>query len=438
MDTSRAQQRELSALLHHAWAQSSFYREYYSDHGIRQEDLAHVTVRDLPFLTKPILMDHFDAAVTDRRLRKRELERWFAEHRDPRDLFHEDLIAVTSSGTSGTWGFFVYDRPAWRTVNASASTRLPAPEPGLSGKTRVAFYVSTFGHGTSITTSRYLTPALHDVLLLSMLDPPAQVVERLEAFQPDRLVGYSSAVATLAEWALAGRLRIAPRWVVVGSDRLSESMERTIAAAWGTKPYLLYVASESLYIGIRGPGEPEITMLDDLNIVEILDAEHREVGAGESGRVVLTNLYTYALPVIRYELGDEVVRGAVAARGVKVLHAARSPNACGRRGAHCPTPVRAGGGGARRWARRRHPHPRSDERGTRRSWPTAWRTPSSPSGRHERAPDRGGAVGGWGVGGAGGGLLGRRPLPAPAGARYGRSGRPRGRRGITGGGDGNR
>ncbi len=312
MDTSRAQQRELSALLHHVWAQSSFYREYYGDHGIRQEDLAHVTVRDLPFLTKPILMDHFDAAVTDRRLRKRELERWFAEHRDPRDLFHEDLIAVTSSGTSGTWGFFVYDRPAWRTVNASASTRLPAPEPGPSGKTRVAFYVSTFGHGTSITTSRYLTPALHDVLLLSMLDPPAQVVERLEAFQPDRLVGYSTAVATLAEWALAGRLRIAPRWVVVGSDRLSESMERTIAAAWGTKPYLLYVATESLYIGIRGPGEPEITVLDDLNIVEILDAEHREVGAGESGRVVLTNLYNYALPVIRYELGDEVVRGAVA------------------------------------------------------------------------------------------------------------------------------
>ncbi len=50
-------------------------------------------------------------------------------------------------------------------------------------------------------------------------------------------------------------------------------------------------------------------VMDDLNIVEALDENDREVGAEREGRVVLTNLYNYILPMLRYELGDYVVRG---------------------------------------------------------------------------------------------------------------------------------
>ena len=125
-----------------------------------------------------------------------------------------------------------------------------------------------------------MSPALYDGMVLSILDPPDHVAARLNAFQPHRVVGYSSAVATLAEWSLAGRLRIAPRQIVVGSDRLTPSMEETIAAAWGAPVHLAYMASESVYIGIREPGDVELTLLDDLNIVEILDSGQRAVGPG--------------------------------------------------------------------------------------------------------------------------------------------------------------
>ena len=43
--------------------------------------------------------------------------------------------------------------------------------------------------------------------------------------------------------------------------------------------------------------------MDDLNIVEVLDDRNAPVPAGGHGRVVLTNLYNYTLPVLRYELG---------------------------------------------------------------------------------------------------------------------------------------
>jgi phenylacetate-coenzyme A ligase PaaK-like adenylate-forming protein len=53
-----------------------------------------------------------------------------------------------------------------------------------------------------------------------------------------------------------------------------------------------------------------MTLMDDLNIVEVLNAAQQPVAPGERGRVVLTNLYNHALPIIRYELGDSVVRGS--------------------------------------------------------------------------------------------------------------------------------
>jgi amino acid adenylation domain-containing protein len=86
-------------------------------------------------------------------------------------------------------------------------------------------------------------------------------------------------------------------------------MERKIRQAWGAPIYGLYAASESKYIAIKSPERNEMTVMDDLNIVEVLDEKDQAVSAGKEGRVVLTNLYNYTLPTLRYELGDYVVRG---------------------------------------------------------------------------------------------------------------------------------
>ena len=40
--------------------------------------------------------------------------------------------------------------------------------------------------------------------------------------------------------------------------------------------------------------------MDDLNVLEVLDAENHQVLAGEDGRVVLTNLYNRTLPLLLY------------------------------------------------------------------------------------------------------------------------------------------
>ena len=71
-------------LLAGVWKNSDFYREYYSSHGIREQDIPELPVEHLPFVSKRLLMENFDRMVTDARLKINELERWLDAARDPR------------------------------------------------------------------------------------------------------------------------------------------------------------------------------------------------------------------------------------------------------------------------------------------------------------------------------------------------------------------
>ena len=305
----RYQQRSLQKLLQHVWEHSPFYRDYYANCGIRQKDLLHLTVRDLPLLSKQMLMENFDAAVTDPQLKRKELEQWIQDNPDPCANFRRDFIVVYSSGSSGKIGIFIYDQKAWRVANSTMASRLPLPDTSPSEKIRAAFYLASHGHFGGVSTATRMPKALYDTLILSLRDFRARIVEQLNAFQPQQLHGYSSSVAALAELALQGKLHIRPKRIFVSGDKLTEHMERQIQEAWSAPIHILYSASESIYIAVKDAGPDEMRVMDDLNIFEVLDEHNRPTSSGGEGRVVLTNLYNYSLPILRYELGDYVVLG---------------------------------------------------------------------------------------------------------------------------------
>jgi phenylacetate-CoA ligase len=309
----RDQQRSFQELLRFVWQRSPFYRDYYSSHGIREKDLAQLTVRDLPFLSKQPLMEHFDAAVTDPRLKRKDLEQWMEDSHDPSENFRKDFIVLHSSGSSGKIGIFVYDQIGWRVANSTMARRLPMPENYPSGKTRIAFFRATHGHFGGVSTAARMPRAIFDTLTVSLLDSTDHVVDQLNTFQPHRLDGYSSSISMLAELALEGKLCIRPQTIFVSGDKLNSSMEDKIREAWRVPIYILYNASESKYIALKESRQDQMMVMDDLNIVEILDENNRPVLAGNGGRAVLTNLYNHALPILRYELGDYVTRGKVQA-----------------------------------------------------------------------------------------------------------------------------
>src|SRR5262245_32832230 len=205
--SARASQntQRLRRLLDHVWKRSAFYRDLYRSHGIREDDLPEISVQDLPCLTKTALMENFDLAVTDPRLKRSEIERWIQANPDPTERFSDAFVVIHSSGTSGNMGIFVYSSREWIMPDSAFASRLPAPA-NSSERTRVAFYVASHGHFAFATSASAFNKARYETMLLSLLDPSEHTVRKLNAFQPHRVYGYASSVAALAEMSIEGTL----------------------------------------------------------------------------------------------------------------------------------------------------------------------------------------------------------------------------------------
>jgi len=306
-ETRAHQEASLRKLVEAAWSRSAFYRAHFGAHGVRESDLRDLSLGDLPLTDKRLLLDHFDDVVTVPGLSRAALERWFDDHRDPDSIFDERLVIVHTSGSTGLPGIFVYDREAWDFIHSVASVRFPRP--ANSRRARYAFYNVADGHHLGITHARTVARAMGQVLIRSVLEPLEEVVSSLNAFQPDVLVGYSSAVHLLAAEARRGRLRIRPSVVLTSADQLTDDMEREVAAVWPAVISRVYSCAESAFVAGQHAGEPWLTVLDDACWLEVVDDEDNDVAPGQPGRALLTNLYNRTMPIIRYELHDVVTRG---------------------------------------------------------------------------------------------------------------------------------
>jgi len=309
------QSRGLRTLVRHAWDKSPFYREYYSSHGFKETDLDDITVGDLPFTDKELLMEHFDRAVTDPRLRKADLEAFITTPLDRQMKYLDQYIVVHTSGSSGNLGIFVHDQGSWIMNVVCYGVRIMNAGRSLLHHNRGAVCMAVNGRYAGITVTRSQPKLLTTTLALSVQDSIAKNVEALNDFQPTALGGYSSAIASLARQAIAGRLRIAPRVVGTTGEMLTDEMREDIERAWPERQTNGYASTECPCVAARLYGRSVYTVYDDLHIVELLDDQNRPVIEGQSGNIVLTNLHNRPLPLIRYQMLDRADRGPVQKNG---------------------------------------------------------------------------------------------------------------------------
>jgi phenylacetate-CoA ligase len=146
---------------------------------------------------------------------------------------------------------------------------------------------------------------VHRVLGLSVTQPLQELVVRLNDFQPNHLNGYPSVIGLLAEEQLAGRLRLRLDALFTSSEPLSPALRARLEEAFGVRPYNFYATTEGLY-GHDCP-EGSMHLFDDMCIVENVDEDGNPVPPGEIGsRLLVTNLFNRALPLIRFEVTDLV------------------------------------------------------------------------------------------------------------------------------------
>jgi phenylacetate-CoA ligase len=297
--------RALRTLLATAAEKSPWHRKRLA--GIDVAGLSDTDVESLPVMTKADLMDNFDDVVTDRRVTRELCERHLRQAAGDSYLLGEYHV-VTSGGSSGRRGVFVYGWDAWAICWASM-IRFPhrdwASDPALAGLGRVAAVVAASKptHVSAAFRQTFSTSRTPEHIIPVSL-PVERIVAALNQLQPTELIGFSSVLPRLAREAQAGRLRIAPRRVMAISEPLLPETRWAIQQAWDVPVGNRYGMSEGLFAGFCGHASH---LPDDLCLLEPVDSAGRPVPDGvQSERVYVTNLYNHALPLIRYEVTDEV------------------------------------------------------------------------------------------------------------------------------------
>jgi phenylacetate-coenzyme A ligase PaaK-like adenylate-forming protein len=141
---------------------------------------------------------------------------------------------------------------------------------------------------------------------------------QLRASAPDVIVAY---VNPLYEFARALDERdikpYSPRAILVGAEKLHAFQRVLISRVFRAPVFETYGSREFMLIGAECEQHSGFHTMAEHLIVEVVDAAGRPCAEGVEGNILVTDLFNYGMPFIRYRIGD---RGRMSS----------APCACGR------------------------------------------------------------------------------------------------------------
>lgn len=303
----KLQNSKLEKLIEYVLKNSKFYREYYRKNGITLENFREIPFENYPLLNKDILVANFDDILCTDDVNIKDLEKFISDENNWYKKYKGEYIVITSSGSTGTPTIFIYDEDSWATVRALGICRTGKYQTGdFFKKHRLAFIGAINGPFAAVSLLKCLNMKNYSILTLDVNNSIDENIKLLNEFQPDILSGYSSSLETLAEKSIEGKLRISPKKIVCSADTLSEKRRKIIRNTFKCNPINFYAASESLGIASQIPGKNELFLFEDFYKIELINSKKKEAASGEVGKLVLTNLFNYTLPLIRYEMEDQM------------------------------------------------------------------------------------------------------------------------------------
>lgn len=137
------------------------------------------------------------------------------------------------------------------------------------------------------------------------------------------LLGYASTFETIADYLYLMEDtpdQFAIQGVVAISESLSPIAREKLKAVFGCPVLSHYSNSENGVLAQECPSCGQFVVNTASFVVELLDFEGDfEVPPGEPGRIVVTDLYNHAMPMIRYDTGDVGIRGDAGTRHTMTL-----------------------------------------------------------------------------------------------------------------------
>ena len=149
-----------------------------------------------------------------------------------------------------------------------------------------------------------------DFIALDLRASIEQQIDWLQRTKPRYLFAYPSLLRELAEFVLAsGRIGLWFDKVIATGEPLLPDTRMKTQKAFGARVFDRYGAQEIGHLAGECPSCGQYHISAESVLMEILDDDGTPTKPGNVGRVVVTSLYNYAMPFIRYDLADIVEVG---------------------------------------------------------------------------------------------------------------------------------
>jgi phenylacetate-CoA ligase len=270
-ELERRQWLRFRRMLRHAYDRSPYYRTKLDEAGVSPEE-----IRDRSDLSRIPVTKRADLLEPDRLLAA--------------DQNLRTMRTSFSSGATGESARTYFDVEAW--IHGKFLLKLRAR---LACGVRPSDRIAVFQADPSPNST--LRRALLRLVSFPIGDPVAGTLRELRRYRPTVLYGPPSYLRRLADVG-GGDLR--PRLIFTSGETLEGSRE-SIEVSFGAVVLDTYGSTELKEIAWECPERAGHHVNADWLLVETIEGDP---ATGRDGDVVVTSLYNFGMPLIRYKLGD--------------------------------------------------------------------------------------------------------------------------------------
>jgi len=278
------QTKKLRAIINHAYTNVPYYRRKFDEAKVKPDDIKNIEdLTRIPTSTRTEIQGTPLSEITAKNI---------------------DLNKCTRRTTSGSTGIplTVTIDPRAEQFEEALYTRA-CLENGLRIQDKMAVIHDPRSRKASKTNDMLQKIGIMRRKYISIFDTVEEQTRLIEEYNPQAIKGYASSLAILADYVKRQSSHIHPRRIFSGAELLDNQTRKQISSIFEAEVFDNYACNEFTLMAWECHEHEGYHMNVENVVMEFID-DGETVTPGERGEIVCTGLTNYAMPLIRYRLGD--------------------------------------------------------------------------------------------------------------------------------------
>lgn len=277
--------QQLKQLFIHAYETTEFYKKRFDECQFNPYEFKKfIEIEKIPILTKKDIANNKNEMISTKYSKKK-------------------LVSITTGGTTGTpLEFYFSEQSKYIRQGNWARWKIQS---GVNYKYDNYCYIGRILN--SDEAWKYTGNILQIASNKLTVENVKSIVQEMKKFHPVYIQGYASGVYILASIIKSQKIDISDvsiKSILTSSDTLFKEYRETIENVFKCKVFDHYGQNEDCVASTECEKHNGYHIHEESCYIEVIDINTGKVIEDNVGKLIGTSLYSYAMPLIRYEIGD--------------------------------------------------------------------------------------------------------------------------------------